>query len=269
MMLRFEKTPLLVLLIHIAGTAKGFQATPIRRRAATQHQPLSVQQRQSFTTLYSSSPQDNKKNLDLDRPPISSSKSSDDGKSNIAATNTINERLMAELQQAADKEKGPRFGGYGEKLGLTGEGNQKTEEERKRSIDEARNLNGINPAVALTGGVVTLIMASVLWFGTGEIGKYFALNPMDSDIYFIQRLTSVFRNVIMGIASLASGFCGVTGLGIFGLGVRVAYGVTVGELDPTPIKRPKRDIEFQLPNAWDLMTKPGRRRNKNEDNSLF
>jgi hypothetical protein len=69
------------------------------------------------------------------------------------------------------------------------------------------------------------------------------------------------RNVIIAIVSLASGFFGVTGLGIFLLGVRVAYGVATGELDPMPIKKSKQE-EIEMPNVWDLMMnkKPGRRR---------
>ena len=68
----------------------------------------------------------------------------------------------------------------------------------------------------------------------------------------------------MGLFSLASGFFGVTGMGIFAMGVRVAYGVAKGELDPTPVTKKSSgggEDEIQLPNAWDLMMgkKPGRR----------
>jgi len=54
------------------------------------------------------------------------------------------------------------------------------------------------------------------------------------------------------------GFFLVTGLGIFALGVRVAYGVFTGELDPTPIKRNPiagvgKSEDVVMPNVWDLM----------------
>ena len=64
----------------------------------------------------------------------------------------------------------------------------------------------------------------------------------------------------MGLSSLASGFFGVIGIGIFLLGIRVAYGVVTGELDPTPIKQSKSE-EIVLPDVWSLMTgkKPNRR----------
>ena len=58
---------------------------------------------------------------------------------NKAATSTVNERLLSEIQASVDKEK------YGS--GKTREyfkefQSQKTDEERERSIEEARDLNG-------------------------------------------------------------------------------------------------------------------------------
>lgn len=89
---------------------------------------------------------------------------------------------------------------------------------------------------------------------------WFLMNPVGQDApYAFQRAASVFRNGVMGLTSLASGFFLVTGLGIFALGVRVAYGVFTGELDPTPIKRSaiagvgKNEEDVVMPNVWDLM----------------
>lgn len=78
-------------------------------------------------------------------------------------------------------------------------------------------------------------------------------------------MAGVFRNVVVGLSSLASGFFGVVGLGIFLLGVRVGYGVIMGELDPTPIKVPKvvndsGGEEFVLPDVWELMMGKKKRR---------
>jgi hypothetical protein len=94
------------------------------------------------------------------------------------------------------------------------------------------------------------------------LATFVALNPVNTDIYFVQRVSGVFRNIVMGLSSLASGFFGVTGLGLFLLGIRVAVGVLNGELDPTPLKKTLKDKdELDLPNVWDFMTnkKPGRR----------
>lgn len=176
-----------------------------------------------------------------------------------AVTGTINERLMAELQEAADKEKfGPKSG-IGKKLSLSGRPS-KSPEEQEKALKEARDLNGVNPVVALTGGVFAFAVAAGLWYATNQLGAFFALHPVETEVYFVQRLASVFRNVVMGLASLASGFFGVTGMGIFMLGVKVAVGVSKGELDPTPIKKKASD-NLEMPNVWDLMMnkKPTRR----------
>mmetsp|Transcript_18306 Transcript_18306/g.27669 ORF Transcript_18306/g.27669 Transcript_18306/m.27669 type:complete len:249 (-) Transcript_18306:171-917(-) len=193
---------------------------------------------------------------------LDSTESKDDEK--VAATNTINQRLMEELEQAAEKERTGSTSEIGEKLGFNRR-SEKSDEERKKSIEEAKNLNGVNPTVAVSGGVITLLVAAGLWFGTSRLGEYFALHPVESDTYFVQRATGVYRNALVGIASLASGFFGVTGIGILGLGVRVAYGVATGELDPTPLQKRKSD-DFELPNVWELMTSKKGRRKRNDDN---
>lgn len=180
---------------------------------------------------------------------------SDDSK---AATSTVNERLMTELQEAVDTEK---YGSKKKRDLFKDFRSEKTEEERMRSIEEARDLNGINPLVCIGGAAFAWVCAGGLWLLTTNLGGFFAMHPPDTDVYFIQRLTGVFRNVVMGISSLASGFFGVIGLGVFLLGGRVALGVMSGELDPTPIKVPKSE-EFVLPDVWGLMMgkKPNRRR---------
>lgn len=183
-----------------------------------------------------------------------------------AATNTINERLLQELQQQQDTiTKGPQSA-LGKKLGASFVRPRKSEEEIQASIEEARNLNGVNPVVALTASFVAMGIAYGLWTFTNYVGGVFVSHPLETDNYAIQRVASVFRNVVMGMFSLLSGFFGVTGFGVFLLGVRVAYGVVTGELDPTPIKKMKRggleEDKVEVPNVWDFMTnkKPGRRR---------
>jgi hypothetical protein len=185
-----------------------------------------------------------------------------------AATNTINERLLAELQEAEQKERFGARSAAGKKFSLVdGFGRRrKTDDEIRAAIAEARDLNGVNPLVAIGGSFFAFAVAAVLWISTNKLGVFFATHPPETDVYFVVRSAQVFRNVMMGLISLASGFFGVTGLGIFLLGVRVAYGVAVGELDPTPIKKsgglsPKDDDGVDLSNVWDLMMnkKPGRK----------
>ena len=180
-------------------------------------------------------------------------KDSSSSSSTSASTGTINERLMVELQDAADQEKYGAKSGFGKKMGLSGRRNEKSPEEMEAALAEARDLNGVNPVVALTGGVFAFVVAGGLWYATQQLGTFFALHPVETDVYFVQRLASVFRNVVMGLASLASGFFGVTGMGIFLLGVKVAIGVAKGELDPTPIVKKKDSNQAEMPNVWDLM----------------
>ena len=186
------------------------------------------------------------------------SASNDELISSKAVTSSVNDRLMSEIQASVDKEK------YGS--GKTREyfkefRSQKTEEERQRSIEEARDLNGVNPLVCIGGAAFAWVCAGALWYFTTYLGALFASHPFETDVYFIQRLTQVFRNVVMGLSSLASGFFGVVGVGIFLLGVRVGYGVMTGELDPTPIKKPKSE-EIVMPDVWALMTGKNNRRGR-------
>lgn len=175
-----------------------------------------------------------------------------------AATNTVNERLMQEIQAASDTQK------YGKSDLFAEFRSKKTEEERRASIEEARDLNGVNPLVCIGGAAFAWVCAGGLWFFTTYLGVVFASHPVDTDVYFIQRTVGVFRNVVMGLSSLASGFFGVVGIGIFLLGIRVAYGVMTGELDPTPIQK-KGDSEFEMPDVWGLMMGKGKRRGKRKD----
>lgn len=190
-------------------------------------------------------------------------------------TGTVNERLMAELQQAVETEKYGARSSMGQKMGLAGSSSSrfrpfsstKTDQERQAAVEEARNLNGVNPVVTLVGSMVALAIAAGLWTLTQWLAEYFALHPIESDLYVVNRVTAVFRNVIMGLVSLASGFFGVTGVGIFLLGVRVAYGVVTGELDPTPIVRKKTtttndEPAVNLGSAWDLMTNKNQKRGR-------
>jgi len=166
-----------------------------------------------------------------------------------AATSTVNERLLSEIQASVEKEK---YGSGKSRQYFKEFQSQKTEEERRRSIEEARDLNGVNPLVCIGGAAFAWACAGALWFATTYLGVLFTSHPLDTDMYFAQRLADVFRSAVMGLVSLASGFFGVVGIGIFLLGIRVAYGVMTGELDPTPIKQPKSE-EIVVPDVWGLM----------------
>eukprot|EP00527_Entomoneis_sp_CCMP2396_P001650 CAMPEP_0198147834 /NCGR_PEP_ID=MMETSP1443-20131203/38011_1 /TAXON_ID=186043 /ORGANISM="Entomoneis sp., Strain CCMP2396" /LENGTH=243 /DNA_ID=CAMNT_0043812327 /DNA_START=206 /DNA_END=937 /DNA_ORIENTATION=+ len=189
-----------------------------------------------------------------------------------AATGTVNERLIAELQAAEEKEKYGARSSMGKKMGFDAFRSSKTDEERQAAIDEARNLNGVNPLVTFVGSVFALSVSYGLWAATTFLAVWFVQHTPETDVFFVQRSTAVFRNVVMGLVSLASGFFGVTGLGILLLTFKVTAGVAKGELDPTPIVNNKMDNkqqEFEMGNAWDLMLnkKPSRKRREDINNN--
>lgn len=177
-----------------------------------------------------------------------------------AATGTVNERLMAGLEEAANREK---YGSRSSPLSPFGLP-AKTDAEREQAIAEARNLNGVNPVTAVVGSLVALAGAAAFWYLTGFLADVFAHQPIDPDApYFVARLTSVFRNVVIGLVSLAAGFFGVTGIGILALGVRVGYGVVTGELDPTPRSDAKAAAsKVDMGEVWDFMTGESNKRGR-------
>ena len=195
-----------------------------------------------------------------------------------AKTGTVNERLIAELQEATAQERsGVGRSSAGQKPNNNNKLTQaasffkssKTDAERRAAIAEAQNLNGVDPISTLFGALFALTCAVGLWYLTQTLASYFALHPSDSDIYFVERVTLLSRNVIMGLSALASGFFGVTGIGILLLAVRVGFGVVTGELDPTPIasnlpnKAADDSAKVDMSNVLDMMmnksTKKGQR----------
>jgi hypothetical protein len=217
---------------------------------------------------------DSDSNNDKDTPIIiiTSSDEPNNGTQKKAATGTVNERLLAELKEAENIEKYGTRSKLGKKMGLGAFRSTKTEEERKASIEEARNLNGVNPATTIIAGFVALGMAAIVWAMTDAIAEYFALHPIDDEttVYFVARIQAVVRNIVMGGFALASGFCGVTGIGILLLGIRVAYGVAKGELDPTPLpstqssslSSEEQQSVLELSNVWDLMLNKSQKRGR-------
>ncbi len=142
----------------------------------------------------------------------------------VAQTNTVNERLMAELQAATEAEKGPKTA-IGKKFRDNFRYSDKTDEEREAALEAARDLNGVNPVVTILASFFAFGMAFAFWSATQFLGELFMSHPVSPDApYAFSRMASVFRNVVMGLSSLASGFSAVSGLGVFLLGVRVAYG---------------------------------------------
>jgi len=94
------------------------------------------------------------------------------------------------------------------------------------------DLNGINPITPLFFSALPAGMAFVGWQVSRYLTANFAIQFVESEIYPVQRLAIVSRNVVVGITTLATGFSAVVSLGLFLLGIAVAIGVLKGELNP-------------------------------------
>jgi hypothetical protein len=158
-----------------------------------------------------------------------------DTSSNMNGGRTVNARLLDELNNsiAITKNPEPKIKALKSIAGFFA--SSKTDEERQRALAEARDLNGVNTFSCLAASAFCFAFAAALWAATNMLIELFVSHPLATEIYVIQRFTSVIRNVVIGITSLGAGFSAVTGLGLAALGIRVAYGVYItGELDPTP-----------------------------------
>ena len=100
------------------------------------------------------------------------------------------------------------------------------------------DLNGIQPMTPLFFSIFPAIFSYGMWQLTVYFTGHFAIDLAGSDIYPVQRLAVISRNLVVGMTTLASGFTGVISLGLFLLGVTVSIGVLKGELDPNNPKPP-------------------------------
>lgn len=110
---------------------------------------------------------------------------------------------------------------------------EKLKNVRKRTNEEKlQQLNGIEPAKPLSFAIVPAIMSVGFWKVSNYLAAHFAIQFVNADLYPVQRIAVVARNIVVGMTSLAAGFSGVISLGLIALGVRVAVGIAKGELDP-------------------------------------
>jgi hypothetical protein len=107
----------------------------------------------------------------------------------------------------------------------------KAERKIKASEQKKEDLNGINPLTPLSFSLVPAGLSLGGWKLTVYLAGHLAVQYLNSDIYPLQRASIVIRNIVIGLTTLATGFSGVIALGLFLLGIRVAFGVLSGELD--------------------------------------
>jgi hypothetical protein len=112
------------------------------------------------------------------------------------------------------------------------------------------DLNGINPLVPLFASVVPFGMAFLGYKLSSYFALKFAVDFLSSDLYTVQRIAIVSRNVLVGLTTLATTFSFVIGVGLVILGLTVGVGVIKGELDPN-----KKPIEGSQTNDDGTITK--------------
>ena len=117
-----------------------------------------------------------------------------------AAMGTINDKLLAEIEEA--------------KKGFRVEAPQVDERE---DVD----ISDVNPVQSVLSGVAALATAYVFWLGVGFAAESFAEHPVDSEIYAIQRISTVMRTVVLGLGTLLTGITAFAGVGLLALGGKV------------------------------------------------
>ena len=195
-----------------------------------------------------------------------------------AQTNTINNRLLAEISQQQQSpnpsstsppnpKRARKRALIKKTLSDYREGRPApTSEERQQSITAAQDLNGVNPFICTFASLASFAGSTLCWKLTTALALFFSsLEQSLSPNYTVARLESVVKTVAVGGSSLAAGFCFVIGLGVGLLGLRVFYGVyIIKDLDMTAINmndiidqtkgggKDQRE-KFELPNPIELM----------------
>ena len=113
---------------------------------------------------------------------------------------TINDKLLAEIEEA--------------KKGFRVEAPQVDERE---DVD----ISDVNPVQSVLSGVAALATAYVFWLAVGFAAESFAEHPVDSEIYAIQRISTVMRTVVLGLGTLLTGITAFAGVGLLALGGKV------------------------------------------------
>ena len=109
-------------------------------------------------------------------------------------------------------------------------------EATKRGWDDlpkrTEDLNGINPVTTILFSAFPAVVCYLLTTLASYLTNNFAVQYLNSELYPVQRIAIVARNLVVGLVTLGGGFCGIIAVGLLVLGVTVAVGVAKGELDP-------------------------------------
>ena len=116
------------------------------------------------------------------------------------------------------------------------------------------DLDGVNPFFALFGAACVWAASFGMWSLTQYLAVFFGTHPLAEDTFYaIQRIALIVRTMVVAGAALGAGIFGLTGLGLFLMGGRVAVGVATGELDMS--KRSDTAVDKQFRAIKDLLDK--------------
>mmetsp|Transcript_4038 Transcript_4038/g.5671 ORF Transcript_4038/g.5671 Transcript_4038/m.5671 type:complete len:225 (+) Transcript_4038:56-730(+) len=118
-----------------------------------------------------------------------------------AEMNTINARLLAEIEEAkaSVRIEAPQI-------------------ERREQID----ISDVNPVLYAASSVVTVIAAYFLFQFSIFVAAQFAEHPFASDLYPVERFANFLRQALIAGLSLLTGLTGLTAVGLFLLAATVA-----------------------------------------------
>lgn len=123
------------------------------------------------------------------------------------------------------------------------------------------DLNGIKPRDLMIGATTYAVVCFAAIQFMLASATYFATHPIsETDVYFVQRLSSLARVVVVGMAALGSGVTGIASLGQALLAVQVSVAIAKGELDPNAVRElPEGRKKLEFEKVFAMMTGGGKK----------
>lgn len=131
---------------------------------------------------------------------------------------TPNDRVMQQVRQTMQQ------------LGISDDDVAEGREAAVKKPKTIEEMAGINPLSPLAGAAGAAVMSAAAWQMLLATVNFAAMHPMDDRIYIVQRVAVVIRTTLVCLFALGSGISGVTSVGLFLVGLRLAYAHQSGEL---------------------------------------
>lgn len=79
----------------------------------------------------------------------------------------------------------------------------------------------LSPLRCILGAVVAGVIAYALYNMTSSIAHTFALKPIHTSNYLVQRIGSAVRTLVIGLSAMGTGIFSFAALGLLGLGIQL------------------------------------------------